>query len=65
MSVLIKSRESRKNVQTEKVKLGQVSIVDIKISERQSLIRSGSKAPNDVLRKMYEQSILAGDVSNK
>ena len=66
VSVLIKSRESRKNVQTEKVKLGQVSIVDIKkYLKDKSLIRSGSKAPNDVLRKMYEQSILAGDISNK
>lgn len=66
VSVLIKSRESRKNVQTEKVKLGQVSVIDIKkYLKDKSLIRSGSKAPNDVLRKMYEQSILAGDISNK
>lgn len=66
VSVLIKSRESRKGVQTEKAKLSQVSIIEIKkYLKDKNLIKSGSKAPNDVLRKMYEQSILAGDLSNK
>ena len=66
VAVLIKSRESRKGVQTEKAKLSQVSIIDIKkFLKDKNLIKSGSKAPNDVLRKMYEQTILAGDITNK
>jgi len=66
VAVLIKSRESRKGVQTEKVKLGQVSIIDIKkYLKDKNLIKSGSKSPNDVLRKMYEQAILTGDITNK
>lgn len=66
VAVLIKSRESRKGVQSEKVKLSQVSIIDIKkFLKDKNLIKSGSKAPNDVLRKMYEQAILAGDITNK
>lgn len=66
VSVLIKSRETRKNVQTEKIKLGQVSIIDIKkYLKDKNLIKAGSKAPNEVLRKMYEQAVLAGDINNK
>lgn len=66
VSVLIKNRETRKRVQSEKSKLASVSIVDIKRELRKrNLIKSGTHAPNDVLRKMYEQMILTGDVTNK
>ena len=40
--------------------------VEIKRELRsRNLIKSGTRAPNDVLRKMYEQMILTGDVTNK
>jgi hypothetical protein len=66
ISVLIKNRETRKRVQSEKSKLANVSIVEIKRELRKrNLIKSGTRAPNDVLRKMYEQMILTGDVTNK
>lgn len=66
VSVLIKSRETRKRVNEDKTKLKQVSIITIKkYLKDKNLIRAGSKAPNDVLRKMYEQAILAGDLTNK
>ena len=66
VAVLIKSRETRKRVNEDKTKLKQVSIITIKkYLKDKNLIRSGSKAPNDVLRKMYEQAILAGDLTNK
>jgi len=29
------------------------------------LIKAGSKAPNDIMRKMYESSMLSGDVTNQ
>lgn len=28
------------------------------------MIKAGTLAPNDVLREMYEQSILSGDITN-
>ena len=66
VSVLIKNRETRKRVQSEKSKLASVSIVEIKRELRKrNLIKSGTRAPNDVLRKMYEQMILTGDITNK
>jgi predicted HTH domain antitoxin len=66
VSVLIKNRETRKRVQSEKSKLASVSIIEIKRELRKrNLIKSGTRAPNDVLRKMYEQMILTGDVTNK
>ena len=66
VAVLIKSRETRKRVNEDKTKLKQVSIITIKkYLKDKNLIRAGSKAPNDVLRKMYEQAILAGDLTNK
>ena len=66
VAVLIKSRETRKKVNEDKTKLKQVSIITIKkYLKDKNLIRAGSKAPNDVLRKMYEQAILAGDLTNK
>ena len=30
-----------------------------------NLIKAGTMAPTDVLRTLYEQSILTGDVTNK
>ena len=60
VAVLIKSRD-KKRVNEDKTKLKQVSIITIKkYLKDKNLIRAGSKAPNDVLRKMYEQAILAG-----
>lgn len=66
VGVLIKSRETRKRIQTDRIKLSQTSILEIKRYLRdRNLIKAGSRAPNDVLRKMYEQCVLTGDVSNK
>ena len=65
VGVLIKSRQTRRKIQGEQAKLNQTSIHDIKkyLRER-NLIKVGSTSPNDVLRKLYEQCILAGDIAN-
>lgn len=65
VGVLIKSRQTRRKIQGEQAKLNQTSIHDIKkyLRER-NLIKVGSTSPNDVLRKLYEQCILAGDITN-
>ena len=42
------------------------SIADIKVYLRsKNLLKVGSDGPNDVLRQLYENAILAGDVTNK
>ena len=66
VSVLIKSRETRKKIATERATLNKTGLHEIKkyLRER-NMIKSGTKAPNHVLRKMYEQCILSGDVCNK
>ena len=66
VSVLIKNNQTRKKVQHEIGLLKQKHILDIKNHLREkNLLKVGSFAPNDVLRQIYEQSILAGDVENK
>lgn len=66
VSVLIKNRETKRNVQIEKAKLAQKSIHDIKrYLKKKNFIKSGSQTPNDVLRCMFEQCLLAGDLENK
>ena len=66
VSVLIKNSQTRRRVQTEHAQLKQKSILDIKNHLRsKNLLKVGSEAPNDVLRHIYEQSILAGQIENK
>ena len=65
ISVLIKNNSTRRKIKREYGLLKQKSLNDIKkhLYEK-NLIKIGSTAPNDVLRTIYEQSILAGDVTN-
>ena len=66
VSVLIKNNQTRRRVQTEQAQLKLKSILDIKNHLRsKNLLKAGSEAPNDVLRHIYEQSILAGQIENK
>jgi hypothetical protein len=66
VSVLIKNAKTRKLVQHELALLRQKGIPEIKtFLRKKNLLKVGSDAPNDVLRQIYEQSILSGDVENK
>jgi hypothetical protein len=66
VSVLIKNTHTRRKIQTEQAQLKRKSILDIKNHLRsKNFLKVGSNAPNDVLREMYEQSILAGQLENK
>lgn len=66
VSVLIKNHNTRKLVKHEQGLLKQKSIMEVKNYLREkNLLKTGSNAPNDVLRQTYEQSILAGDIYNK
>ena len=65
VGVLIKNRATRKRVQGEQSALRSQRMPDIKNYLRgKNLLKAGSNAPPDVLRQMYEQCVLAGDVEN-
>lgn len=66
VSVLISNKTIRHNVSSKTQMLKQVPIQDIKkYLMKRGLIKVGSIAPNDVLRKIYESSILiCGEVQN-
>jgi len=65
VSVLIKNRETRKKIISAQKEMKKKSINDIKISLREhNLIKIGSSAPNDILRKIYESAMLAGEITN-
>ena len=66
IGVLIKNAKTRKLVQHDLALLKNTTILDVKNYLREkNLIKVSTDAPNDVLRELYEQSILAGDVENK
>lgn len=66
ISVLVSNRTIRNNITTKTQLLKQVPIQDIKqYLIKHGLIKIGTIAPNDVLRKMYESAILiCGEVNN-
>ena len=65
IGVLIKDRGTRKQVLSAHRDLKKKSINDIKsYLKDHNLIKIGSSAPNDVIRKLYESSMLAGEITN-
>ena len=65
VSVLIKDRGTRKRILIAQKDLKRRNINDIKTYLRDhNLIKTGSNAPNDVLRKIYESAMLSGEITN-
>ena len=65
VSVLVKNSTTRKNIQKEHNILKQDSIDDVrKYLKNHYLLKVGSNAPNDVLRKIYETVHLCGEIKN-
>ena len=65
VGVLLKDKNTRKNIINAQKDLRDKSVNDVKIYLRQhNLIKIGSNAPNDVIRKIYESAMLAGEITN-
>jgi uncharacterized membrane-anchored protein len=65
IGVLIKDRDTRKRILHAQKELKKKPLNDVKKYLREhGLIKVGSNSPNDVIRKMYESSMLTGDIMN-
>ena len=65
VGVLLKNKEAQRHIQKQHLALKQKTIGEIrKHLYDHHLLKIGSNAPPDVLRRMYEDSILTGEVKN-
>lgn len=65
ISVLVKNNTTRRNIKHEVGELKRTPIKEIKnYLRKHGLLKVGSSAPNDVLRQIYEKSVLSGDIHN-
>jgi hypothetical protein len=65
VGVLLKNKESQRHIQKQHLTLKNKSIGEIrKHLYDKNLLKIGSNAPPDVVRRLYEDSILTGDVKN-
>lgn len=66
ISVLLKDNKTRKKIKSEVQDLKQKSIKEVRtFLQKKNMIKAGSIAPNNVLRKMYEDMYLTGNIENK
>lgn len=66
VNILIKNNNTRKKIRQEIMSLQKKPILEVKeFLHDKNLIKAGTLAPNDVLREIYEQSILSGDLVNE
>ena len=65
VGVLLKNKQTQRHIQNQHLTLKQKTIGEIrKYLYEHHLLKVGSNAPPDVLRRMYEDSIMTGDVKN-
>jgi hypothetical protein len=65
VAVLIKGRQTKKNIINSHKKIKNADIHQIKkYLKKHGMLKIGSSCPDEILRKMYESVILSGDVNN-
>ena len=65
VGVLLKNKQTQRHIQNQHLTLKQKTIGEIrKYLYEHQLLKIGSNAPPDVLRRMYEDAILTGEVKN-
>ena len=66
VGILIKDKNTRKRVLNAQRDIKRHGINDIKQYLRtHGLMKAGSSAPNDIIRKIYESAMLSGEVTNQ
>ena len=65
IAVLIKDRQTRKNIINTQKELKKTDITDVRTYLRQhGIIKVGSTCPTDILRKTFEAAVLTGEITN-
>jgi len=65
VAILVKDRKTRKTILDLQKDLKKTDITDVKKYLRQhGMLKVGSTCPADLLRKTFESSVLAGDITN-
>ena len=65
VGVLIKDLKTRKNIEKEHNILKKIPIQKIRsYLQKHGLLKNGSNAPEHIMRKIYEDSFLSGDIYN-
>jgi hypothetical protein len=65
IAVLIKDRQTRKNIINTQKELKKTDITDVRKYLRQhGIIKVGSTCPTDILRKTFESALLTGEITN-
>lgn len=65
VGVLIKGRQTKKNIINSHKKIKQTDIHQIKkYLKKHGMLKTGSSCPDEILRKMYESAVLSGEINN-
>lgn len=65
VGILIKGRQTKKNIINSHKKLKKTDMHQIKkYLKKRGMLKTGSNCPDEILRKMYESAILSGDIRN-
>jgi len=66
VGILLKDHKTRKKILSAQKDLRSKPIIEIKQKLREAnLLRVGSNAPNDVIKKIYESAMLTGEIINE